>query len=127
MACVCEDDDRKRSKSRDGTSPPEYSHFAPIRDGVTPDVMGKNQYYKVCNGAQSNHTRVFERVQTSQKRQGNNDEPGNVRGSSASFGEVCSYMKAVIQNCRSCKNAISPAPGAKPRTTPGIKSPMMMR
>ena len=37
------------------------------------------------------------------------------------------YMNAVIQNCRSTKKLISPAPGANPTTTPGIKSPMMIR
>lgn len=37
------------------------------------------------------------------------------------------YMNAVIQNCLSNKNTMCAAPGAKPLTTPGIKSPMMIR
>lgn len=36
-------------------------------------------------------------------------------------------MKAVIQNWRSTKNEVSPAWGANPTTTLGIRSPMIIR
>lgn len=50
---------------------------------------------------------------------------GSVYGQAA--GEWGFYMNAVIQNCLSTKKVMSSALGTKPTTTPGIKSPMMIR
>lgn len=59
--------------------------------------MRENQDYKVANGYQSDDTRVFERVQTTQERQRYNDEPITVvRGQ---LWELkCSLVKTALSD-----------------------------
>lgn len=126
MACVSEDDDRKGGESANGAGPFKYSNSATRVDSVALDIAGYNKDDEVGDGEKCNYGRVFEGVETAKEGQRNDDEPESI--SLYGRNEIWYiYMNAVIQNCLSTRKLISSALGAKPTTTPGIKSPMMIR
>ena len=148
VAGVRKDNDREGSEGADRTGPLEDPDGATRCDGVALDVVRDNQDDQVGDGEEGNDRGVFERVEAAEEGQRDDDEPGGVskqEGGSRQAGREASkqgvreqkaerqaggaraYMKAVIQNCLSTRQATSLAPGAKPTTTPGIRSPMMIR
>ena len=67
MACVCKDNDGKRSESRDRTCPLEHTNCASVFKGIAFDIMRDNQDNKVGNGEKGDDACVLERIQTTKE------------------------------------------------------------
>lgn len=76
VACVCEDDDGEGGERGDGTRPLEDADGAPIGERVTFEVVGEDEDNEVGDGEEGDHRGVFERVETAEEGEGDDDEPG---------------------------------------------------
>ena len=126
VACVCKDDDGEGSECADRAGPFEDPDGAARGESVAFDVVGYDEDDEVGDGEESDYRGVFERVKTAEEGKRDDDEPGSVSTQQGNRKEK-TYMNAVIQNCLSTKKVMSSALGTKPTTTPGIKSPMMIK
>ena len=127
MTCIGEDDDGEAGEGGDGTRPLEDADGAAGVEGVAFEIVGDDEDDEVGDGEKGDDAGVLERVEPSEERKWDDDEPDTLAIACNALGVFSTYMNAVIQNCLSTKNDISPACGAKPSTTLGIRSPMMMR
>lgn len=75
MASVCKDNDWKAGKSRNNAFPLHKVDIASLCHRVALGKVVNNQDYKVANRDESNNTGVFERVESSQEGQWNDNEP----------------------------------------------------
>ncbi|KAJ8113549.1 hypothetical protein OPT61_g4344 [Boeremia exigua] len=128
VARVREDDDREGGKCADRAGPFKDAHCAARGERVALDVVGNDEDDQVGDGEEGDDGGVLERVEAAEEGQRDYNEPGRVscrRVHGRTWGDT--HIKAVIQNWRSTRKATSAAPGAKPTTTPGIRSPMMIR
>lgn len=84
---------------------------------------------EVADGDECNDGGVFEGVEAAEEGEWDDNQPIYILVPVA-HSEDCrreAYMNTVIQKWRSTKNGVSSALLLMPRTTPGIKSPIMMR
>ena len=126
VACVREDDDGEGGECADWAGPFEDPDGAARGECVAFDVVGYDEDDEVGDGEEGDYGGVFERVESAEEGERDDDEPGSVSTQQGNR-KGKTYMNAVIQNCLSAKKVMSPALGTKPTTTPGIKSPMMIK
>lgn len=65
MASVCKYNDRECRKSGYRTCPSEHSDFALVLQGITLDEVSEDKNDQICNRAESNNARIFQRIKTS--------------------------------------------------------------
>lgn len=75
MARVGKDNDREDGKGGNRARPSDYVNLAAVCHSISLEEMGKNKDDEVGNRHQRYHAGIFERIETTKKRQGNDNEP----------------------------------------------------
>ena len=127
MACVCENNDWERCKNLDRSLDVDDIDIAARGCSVADGEVVDHKNYQITNGNKRDNGSVLQAVEPAQEGKGNHDEPAVM--SAVSNGATTQYdthMNAVTQKCLSTRYvAFSGCP--KPCTTPGMRSPIMIK
>jgi hypothetical protein len=129
VARVCEHDDRETLQHLHKAAPFNNSNRTSIFHRVSLGEVVDYENHKVSNRYQRDDAGVLQRIQSPKKREWDDDKPVHAckYGPNTTAEGRISYMKTVIQKCRSTRNGTASAPSWNPLITPGIRSPMMIR
>ena len=75
VACICKNYHWETLQGRYRTAPVDQSDYSPIGHGIAFRKMINNKYNKVANRYQSHNAGIFQRVQSSEKGERDNDKP----------------------------------------------------
>ena len=127
VACVCKNDDRERCKNLDRSFYVDNINVATCWRSVASSKMVDHKNDKVADGNKRNNGGVLQTVESAQEGKGYHDEPvimSAVPGNA--IMQYLTHMNAVTQKCLSTRYVAFPG-CPKPCTTPGMRSPIMIR
>jgi hypothetical protein len=127
MACISKDNDGKALERGHKPCPLENSYRSSIRHGVSLGKMIFYEHDKISNGYQSYDARVLQGVQAAEERKGNYNKPSNISNEDVVNRSRDAYIKQVTQKCLSTRKGMTSAPSLNPLTTPGMRSPIMIK
>ena len=127
VACVCENDDRERCKNLDRSFHMDNINVATCWCSIASSKMVDHKNDKIADGNERNNGGVLQAVEPAQEGKGYHDEPAVMSAvSSNATTQYFTHMNAVTQKCLSTRYvAFSGCP--KPCTTPGMRSPIMIK
>lgn len=127
VACISKHNDWETLQRGNKAAPSNHSYHPPIRHGVSLSKMVDNEYDEISNRYQCHNTGIFQGIKSPKKREWNNDEPVETLVRDIQTRKYDAHMKTVTQKCLSTRNGTESAPSLKPLTTPGMRSPMIIK
>lgn len=106
MACISKDDDGETGQDRHDTLVGHDANLAFETHVVAFCKVIDDQDDKVTNRDQGNNASVFERIESAEERERNNNEPGHMSENNrdrVETGTCNAHMKAVTQKCLSSR------------------------
>lgn len=127
VARVRENDNRERCKDLDRSFYVDNINVATRWRSVASSEMVNHKNDKVANGNKRDNGGVLQTVEPAQEGKGYHDEPARMSvESSNATTHYFTYMNAVTQKCLSTRYVAFPG-CPKPCTTPGMRSPIMIK